>query len=790
MTPKRIQLIILLTIILSVLLQLFSFNGVHWLSTFFVVEEERATTTTTRTSKWIAATTTTCESSSASSSASLWFPSDDDPTASNRIFNVSEVLHSNIDESILDDIGCNDSVITQRVQIVPTCPYWQLITHNALGRPKSVGGDEFYITYTDNAAPKRNRPTATANVIDLKNGTYRLEFVSSPINDHLHRLTGQGTISVYFQYTCSIGTLPPPHKNNSTIWKDGGSTNFMYSASNVSIPPIKPFQPPSRDDDDDDNNDIVVDLSQYEMIVPVGDSLMGHFVEPLGIKCPNLGMPLNRDTINRWMERIRSERYFTSRFKHAKTASLRTAIIVRSHAWDLLSNDPVATDQIGHAEALITLLTFLRTTYPFADVIMKSPLALHIHVPMLQSKTKIAALGRAMGGPGNPFQKLIDRVRYLSEARSRQWHMVQKNVSETLGVPYLDLYEASFLAADHLLHGDGRHYNPAINTMMVNWFLGTSPAEKMWEILKSRQQQNQLKERRGVVIPASQDSFIGIANAILVSLVSNKEIQWTYRTAEEESGHSTIPSIISKRLREIGFISDQTLSAIIEDDDNDTIVTLDEKTTQAVMPMDEIERYTSDPKGPYRQEVEKLFWDGKSFLYGMIFTDLLKPVITVDTAIKEQFRRNNRLESYNSVVVAIHEFEDRPDLRPCLSKLLPGAEYRSDRGLACHVLFATDANAREWATVLQDEYSCQALTIPSSSSTSSPSLLSSDSSGDGLPTFLSNLDIIASTAYDGYIIPQNIESYAFRYMIHYQRSLNARKKGILPISELPWCPWQ
>jgi hypothetical protein len=367
--------------------------------------------------------------------------------------------------------------------------------------------------------------------------------------------------------------------------------------------------------------------------------------------------------------------------------------------------------------------------------------------------------------------------------------MVQKNVSETLSIPYLDLYEASFLAADQLLKGDGRHYNLAMNKLMLAWFLSAGRTEKTWRILKSRQQQAEQRRPR-VLIPASQDSLIGTANAILVSLVSNREIQWTIPVAQDLT-RGTISSIVSKRLYEMGFVSNGTFPAIADSGNiKNSVVTLDEKSTQTIMTMKGLDKYASDPKSPYRQEVEKLFWDSTSFLYGMIFTDLLKPAIPEDTLIKEKFRINNRLESYNSVVVAVHEFADTPDLRPCFSKLLPSEEYRSDRRLACHVLFATDANAREWATILKDEYNCQALTVPSPNSTSSSQLLISSDSSDGLSTFLSNLDIIASTAHDGYIIPNNIESHTFRYMIHYQRSSNARKEGMQPIGDLSWCPWK
>lgn len=64
----------------------------------------------------------------------------------------------------------------------------------------------------------------------------------------------------------------------------------------------------------------------------------------------------------------------------------------------------------------------------------------------------------------------INRIRYMSESRSRYLYELQKRIMLELNVPFLDLYDATYLSADQLYPSDGRHYRPDLNRKMLGWF--------------------------------------------------------------------------------------------------------------------------------------------------------------------------------------------------------------------------------------------------------------------------------------------------------------------------------
>jgi hypothetical protein len=85
-----------------------------------------------------------------------------------------------VPETVYDKVFANYCSQTTQVRILPICPYWELHTLDQTGAPKDVGGDDFYVTYTDDAVVKHNNdhhPTAVAEITDLQNGSYRLSFV-------------------------------------------------------------------------------------------------------------------------------------------------------------------------------------------------------------------------------------------------------------------------------------------------------------------------------------------------------------------------------------------------------------------------------------------------------------------------------------------------------------------------------------------------------------------------------------------------------------------------------------
>jgi hypothetical protein len=162
---------------------------------------------------------------------------------------------------------------------------WIVQSLDRFGTLKTVGGDEYYITYqqhasvttTFNAAAAANdnkRPTAVAFITDRNDGTYELDFVSPPIRtetevattaaaDASHDGSSVAILTVHFVYTCGIGNAHQPQKHE---WKTGGATRVRHHA-NVSMiqpPPIRTFQPPGRN----------VDLYRFDKVVFFGDSMI------------------------------------------------------------------------------------------------------------------------------------------------------------------------------------------------------------------------------------------------------------------------------------------------------------------------------------------------------------------------------------------------------------------------------------------------------------------------------------------------------------------------------------
>jgi hypothetical protein len=58
----------------------------------------------------------------------------------------------------------------------------------------------------------------------------------------------------------------------------------------------------------------------------------------------------------------------------------------------------------------------------------------------------------------------------MSGSRSRYIYELQKSIMSSLHIPFLDLYEATYLSSDQLYPSDGRHYRPDLNREMIGWF--------------------------------------------------------------------------------------------------------------------------------------------------------------------------------------------------------------------------------------------------------------------------------------------------------------------------------
>ncbi len=166
---------------------------------------------------------------------------------------------------------------------------WTIQTYDQNGSKKTVGGDEVYIEFHHDEHNIHDKniigkdlkyPIAAAEVEDMGNGKYELEFVSTPVtmekkdtmnflNSHnengIVMLPGGGKLTIHFVFTCGIGQIPPPLKDS---WKNGGHSHTTYAMIPTDIsPPIRVFEKPER----------VVDFAKFDNVIFIGDSVMQHF---------------------------------------------------------------------------------------------------------------------------------------------------------------------------------------------------------------------------------------------------------------------------------------------------------------------------------------------------------------------------------------------------------------------------------------------------------------------------------------------------------------------------------
>jgi hypothetical protein len=340
---------------------------------------------------------------------------------------------------------------------------WMFETLTETGKSKSVGGDEFYIVYQDEAvyasASESISITAVARWSDHQNGTYSVEeFVMSPYLSSDKHLSGKGRLLVYLTHTCGVGRIGRPHKDN---WATGGGVNVRWVLSNIAAPPMAPFQPPSSS----------IDFATYDRILGVGDSTMQQFVSSTYLKWfyPNLRYgknmrnPLQTRTVDDFLGKIRK------RLKPwMAEKGLHAALLIGSSSWDLLK--PFGNEDVpipgfpneeealleDHKNAIRTLIATVKKENPNVDIYWRSGSAMHLHT--------------LVDGLGSNWTD-VERTHYLSQYRVERLFHVQKELMKELNVTFLDLYHGSYLMADHHRSpGDSMHFDVSTNQMMISWF--------------------------------------------------------------------------------------------------------------------------------------------------------------------------------------------------------------------------------------------------------------------------------------------------------------------------------
>ena len=413
----------------------------------------------------------------ASNTVQILIPYQPDPAPTLKI--LEAMAPANITGTDADIFIQNNCSATSQVRLQfkseegtgsSTSSKWTIQTLDEKGFEKKVGGDEFYISffpysymYNDSLGPERSaeHPAAVAQVKDLADGTYELDFISPPmmaVEDQSMHSAG-GKLTIHFVYTCGIALVAPPKKK---LWTNGGYTQTSYTVRLYDIaPPIRTFERPKR----------VVDLETFHHVVFVGDSVMEQFVRQNKVSfhsnltfTKNMGKALNSQTWESFLKQagadiVKAKDDVLKQHQHLRD-SIQLAAVLGSSTWDILADDlgqgPGFND---HRNSMRKLIGKMKANYPDVTLIWKSPSAVHNHV-VVNKKTKWFG----------PIQKAVKRVKYLSSSRSRDLYEYQKEICDELNVPFLDVYDAYYLSGDWHYPTDGRHYRGELNHLIFNWF--------------------------------------------------------------------------------------------------------------------------------------------------------------------------------------------------------------------------------------------------------------------------------------------------------------------------------
>lgn len=276
---------------------------------------------------------------------------------------------------------------------------WILQAVDRFGRAKTVGGDEFYITYYSrdnwnnmdhscNTTCNRSstHPTAVALITDRQDGTYELEFVTPPqlvpaestsnatidnatMPVTLEKIGEMGVLKVDFLYTCGIGHAFNPMKE---AWMVPGNT-FTFHTGHVPTPPMRQFVPPRSD----------VDLAMFNKTIFFGDSLIrelsivgegGRNERGFSYRT-NPNMQLSQSNLDNWLHDL--ETWHGVELRGGGANGTKMALITGSSAWDIMYGTELQGLHFGdHLSTIRRLVQVVRAHYPKVTLLWKLPAAL------------------------------------------------------------------------------------------------------------------------------------------------------------------------------------------------------------------------------------------------------------------------------------------------------------------------------------------------------------------------------------------------------------------------------
>ncbi|KAG7343435.1 hypothetical protein IV203_021380 [Nitzschia inconspicua] len=391
---------------------------------------------------------------------------------------------------------------------------WVLKTLDGFGNYKTMGGDEFYVTFSVyNNSTTTITPTAVAMVKDHQNGSYQLNFVTVPelfdknipsrmypfghdtetsLSSHLGRL------EIFLQYTCFMGTLHQPLKDG---WKSGGGSNIRTTLENVPCPPMQSWKERLYERGGVIRNPSFIvsnntkpnttSLSRFDTTIFFGDSLMAqmittysypvsYFHYPKAVTHGNADITVSTGTVQSVNKKL--EEWEGAQLRRKSNI----ALVLGSASWDmLLPLEWQGSTFDRHLQGCRDLIQQVRKTYPHVTIVWRLPTAVHVHNAnrtcfMLEEGQIQTTSPKGKTNRNKPRNPCADILRYASTSRIDYLYRQQLHIMlHELHVPVIDLYELSFLSAHHLQNGDAQHYSIDWNFINLKEFLYPDEKDKI-----------------------------------------------------------------------------------------------------------------------------------------------------------------------------------------------------------------------------------------------------------------------------------------------------------------------
>ena len=386
--------------------------------------------------------------------------------------------------------------------------------------PKVRGGDEIYVQWeADRSDGNDDDYMGVARVVDRNDGTYLLKFVRPPMLQynytknrkqrqqamietgtnsseqrtentlHVPTLQQHGRLTIFYEYTCGIGSLFAPNKDQysragevfqtltPTIISTASNSSSITTTRLVPRPFIHDFIPPNTRDASLSSvtTDELIDLSKYVKIIAFGDSLIAQLVRRFSgegqwsdniIWAQNVNQCLSTDSDAQSMiEKLHSRH--GQQIRRNERRSKRVALLTGTASWDAMRGC-VREDLTDHQNAIRSFIRNVTVSYPNIDIYWKAPSAffLHRYTTFLDSfnETYFQTLKTKYGiKPLKPH--------YINYHVPQQMYRVQKEMmTNELRIPFLDLYDSYYLSAPWTLPGDSRHFDDTLTRLQLSYF--------------------------------------------------------------------------------------------------------------------------------------------------------------------------------------------------------------------------------------------------------------------------------------------------------------------------------